>query len=1041
MPSLEKHDNANGYWRSLAELNDTAEFRRFLESEFPLEAEAGRITRRRWLQLMGASLALATAAGCRWEKAEILPFAKRPPERTPGQPQRFATAMDLAGSAIGLLVTCVDGRPIKIEGNPNHPASLGATDALAQAAILELYDPDRSRHVIEKTIDGETVRSWAEFTRFARAHFGELRKSGGEGFRVLSEASSSPTLASMRQRLLKEFPEAQWYEYEPISRDNERAGTQLTFGKPVRTHYHLEKAKVIVCLDADLLGAHPAAVQYARDFARGREVVEAEMNRLYVIESRLSITGAAADHRLPLACRQMALFLRTLKIALWTAAIAEGNHPGKALDVKRDESDLLPQPEGFVRAVAKDLAANRGASLVAVGRGHPPELFALVHGINARLDNLGKTVSYTADPEPDRPSYLQAIRRLVNDISAGKVQSLLILGGNPVYNAPADLQFTQAMEKVGTSVHLSLYRNETSRYCSWHLPQAHFLESWGDTRAYDGTYSVAQPLIEPLCSGKSSVELVAVMLDDQPMRAEAMIRMTHEAIARQQNGPEDLDRQWRQTMHDGLLAESAWDPISVPEPAEVELPAVATERPSGKGALEVVFSPATSVYDGRFANNGWLQEWPDPITRLTWGNAALISPLTARLLGTLKDQPVQDGTIVKLKYKGRELEIPACVMPGQADGSVAVSLGYGRTAAGHVGGLVEEGIEPVGANAYKLRTSDAMDFGTGLTVEPTGKRFPLAGVQDHFAIDTVGRKARDERAGTLIREATLEHYRGHPDFASRTVHHPPLKSLWKEHEYEGYQWGMTIDLSKCTGCGACVVACQAENNVPIVGKQRILEGREMHWIRVDRYFRGDPADPQVVVQPVACQHCELAPCEQVCPVAATVHDQQGLNVMVYNRCVGTRYCSNNCPYKVRRFNFFNYHKDLADPANEVSKMVYNPEVTVRSRGVMEKCTYCLQRIRSATIRAKNDRRRIEDGEVQTACQQVCPTRAIIFGDLSDPQSRVARLANDERSYAILAELNVKPRTTYLARIRNLHPELETLDRDAIRKGAPEEDAS
>ena len=1005
MSSLDGHDSRNRYWRSLADLNDTAEFRKFLEAEFPAETESGGMTRRRWLRLMGASLALAGASGCRWEKAEILPFAERPPGRTPGKPQRFATAMDLAGSAVGLLVTCVDGRPIKIEGNPKHPASLGATDAIAQAAILQLYDPDRSRDFIEKTRGDGTVRSWADFTRFARPHFDQLRKTGGAGLRVLAEASSSLTLQRLRGKLLKTFPQSKWHEYEPISPDNEWAERI-----PFRVLLHLDRAKVIVCLDADPLGSHPAAVQYAADFAKGREVTDGKMNRLYAIESCLSLTGAAADHRLAVPSRDVGAFARALEHQVRGMLSSEAFYPCR---------------HPLVWAMAWDLAVNRSQSVVVCGPRQPAEVHEVVQRINVALENVGKTVTYITDPEWGRSSHVQAIRSLAADVADQKVRTLLILGGNPVYNAPADLDFAQAIEGVDTSIHLGLYRNETSRLCTWHLPRAHFLEAWGDARAYDPTYhGVVQPVIAPLFQGKSCVEVLAEVLDETSTDAYDLVRETfREALVY-----DDWEKGWRETLHDGLPREfPVLDLDFVPD---LELrrsrstgagpPSGAPELPEAKienGELEIVFRQDPSVYDGRFANNGWLQEWPDPITRLTWGNAAVMSPATAEKLG------VEDQTLVRLKYKGRELEIPAYVMPGQADGSVAVSLGYGRTAAGEVGGLAHEGVEPVGANAYKLRTSDAMHFGTGLTVEPTGERFPLAGVQDHFAIDAAGHKARAERVDTLIREATLEHYGRYPHFAKHTVHHPPLESLWKEHEYEGYQWGMTIDLSRCTGCGACVVACQAENNVPIVGRQRVLEGREMQWIRVDRYFRGDPAQPQVSVQPVTCQHCELAPCEQVCPVAATVHDRQGLNVMVYNRCVGTRYCANNCPYKVRRFNFFNYHKDLAEPENETAKMLYNPEVTIRSRGVMEKCTYCLQRIRAAAIDAKGSRRRIKDGEVKTACQQVCPTRAIVFGDLSDPQSQVARRAADDRSYTILAQLNVKPRTRYLARIRNPNPEL------------------
>jgi molybdopterin-containing oxidoreductase family iron-sulfur binding subunit len=941
------------------------------------------------------------------------------------------------------LVTCYDGRPVKVEGNPKHPESRGATDGFAQAAVLELYDPDRSRRVIQQS-QGQTVtqRDWERFTQVAQAHFAELRTSNGAGLRVLSEMSSSPTLAILRQRLLTAFPEAQWHQYEPISRDNELAGTKLLFGKPYRPLYDLSKAEVIVCLDADLLGAHPACVRYAREFADRRELAGGKMNRLYAVESCYSITGAAADHRLPLRSREIGGVAAALR-----AEVLALKHPeatGRSLRASREPVESTAREMTFVRAVARDLVNHRGASLVVAGPGQPPEVHALVQRLNHELGNTGETVAYAA--EPAWSPCVDSIKRLADDMRSGKVDTLVILGGNPVYNAPADVQFAAALEKVSTTIHLGLYRDETGRQCVWHLPQAHFLESWGDARGYDGTYSVVQPMIEPLYGGKSAIELVALLLGEKTASGYDLVRQTFREIA----GEADFEQRWQETVHDGLLADSHWprETPSLKTPSEDLRPLTPGSSPAGgEGSfataatpktaagvkplstnwlpddLEIVFCRDASVYDGRLANNGWLQEAPDPMTRLTLDNALLISPATAAKLG------VQDSTLVKLRYAGREVEIPAYVMPGQAAGSVAVSLGYGRVAAGQVGGSRAHGVEPVGVDVYPLRTSRAMYFAGGATIEPTGRPYRLACVQDHHAIDTVGRRARDQRLGELVREVTLQRYtdKEHPYAAEAVVHHPPLKSLWDEPPSTGHRWGMSIDLSKCIGCNACVVACHAENNIPVVGKERVLEGREMHWIRIDRYFKGDAEDPQVAHQPVLCQQCENAPCEQVCPVAATVHSREGLNDMVYNRCVGTRYCANNCPYKVRRFNFFYYHWDLEKPENQVLKMVYNPEVTVRSRGVMEKCTYCVQRIQAVKIDAKNHSRPIADGQIQTACQQACPTQAIVFGDLSDQASRVARLQASDRAYGMLAELNVRPRTRYLARVRNPNPELPSSD--------------
>jgi molybdopterin-containing oxidoreductase family iron-sulfur binding subunit len=1000
---------ADPYWRSLDQLADAPRFRRILESEFPVLGDGG-VSRRRWLQLMGASLALAGVGGC-WQREEILPFDARPEGRVPGKPQQFMTATELGSSGTGLMVRSVDGRPIKIEGNPAHPQSLGATDALAQAAILELYDPDRSRAIISTSGGGEVQRTCDDFARFVQSHFASLAESRGAGFRVLAEATSSPTLAAMRAKLLQVFSEAKWCEYEPISWDQD----------PYRPHFALEEADVIVALDADLFASHPAALQYARGFAAGREAQSGRMNRLYVVESCLSVTGASADHRLPLASGKIGRFAAELYRAV--------SSPGGKMENAASSEELPSGASRFLQALARDLVAHRQRSVVAVGPGQPAEVHAIVRRINAALGNVDKTVRYFE--KPSGPTHVEGLRSLVAEMAGGEVSTLLILGGNPVYNAPVDFEFAEALGKVATTIHLSLYRNETSLACEWHVPRAHFLESWGDVRSYDGTYSVVQPLIALLYGGRTAIELLGLIVDGDLPQGEQLVRATFAGLAK----GSDVDALWRRTLHDGLLPESGWDSMR-PEvdDGEIRLP----ERPSqetGQGKLEIVFQVDRSVYDGRFANNGWLQELPDPITRLTWDNAALLSPATARRLG------VEDSMVVALEYRGRSLEIPACVLPGMAAHTVAVSLGYGRSAAGHVGGRTDglaahraqDRVEPVGANAYRLRTSEAMCFDSGLSIRPTERKATLAGTQDHFAIDTAGQKERGKRVDTLIKEASLEafeKYRGLSpeereavDITGNHVHHPPLVSLWEEHEYSGHRWGMAIDLSKCIGCGACVVACQAENNIPVVGKSRVAAGRQMHWLRVDRYFQGDPEDPRVVMQPVACHQCEMAPCEQVCPVAATVHSEEGLNEMVYNRCIGTRYCANNCPYKVRRFNFFAYHKDLEEPAAEVAKMKYNPQVTVRSRGVMEKCTYCVQRIQAAKIETKNRREPIEDGRIQTACQQVCPTRAIEFGDLSDEQSAVYRAHAAVQSYAMLAELNVKPRTAYLARIRNPNPEL------------------
>jgi MoCo/4Fe-4S cofactor protein with predicted Tat translocation signal len=1014
MPSLNGPHNNDIWRRSLDELGDASQFWDYLEAEFPAEADPSGINRRRWLQLMGASTALAAVGGCRWKEQEILPFAERPEGRVPGKTERFSTAMPRGDTVMGLEVTCVDGRPIKIDGNPRHPQSAGATDIFAQAALLELYDPDRSRRVTFQNGQDVEEKTWSQFHEACQSLSRRLRATDGDGFRVLAEASSSPTLAALRSRLLKTFPKARWFEYEPIGDDNQRAGAVMAMGRPLRTHLKLDLARVIVCLDADPLGSHPAAVRYARDFAAGRQPESGKMSRLYVVESGMSLTGTAADHRLPLRPSELHGFAARLE--------AELNSRLSANKASRSE----PMPP-FLRAVVGDLLApeNRGRSVVCAGPSQPPEVHAAVHRINARLGNVGEkgAMCYTQTSEPERPSHVEAVRTLVDEIKAGHVNTLLILGGNPVYNAPADLAFGETLSRVETTIHLSGYCDETSRRCTWRLPCAHFLESWGDGRAYDGTYSVIQPMIAPLRSGRSPIEVLSMFLPSskgEKSTPEELVRRTYrEQIA----GSSGVS--WRQVLRDGLLPGSRWPveearPQGTGEVASGQWSAAGEKSISeSRDRLEIIFSCDRSVYDGRFANNSWLQELPDPVTRLTWGGAALIAPATAKKLG------IKHEELAVLKIGDRQVRIPAYLLPGQALGTIELPLGYGRWAAGAVGGD-SPGVEPVGVDVYPLRTTATM-YAAVATVEPTGAICRLASTQNHHAIDAVGREATEERAKTLIRQAALEHYRKHPDFARHGDEHPPLKALWDEYKYEGHRWGMAIDLSKCIGCAACVVACQAENNIPVVGRQQVIKGREMHWLRVDRYFRGEPDNPESAYQPLPCQQCELAPCEQVCPAAATVHSHEGLNDMVYNRCVGIRYCANNCPYKVRHFNFFNYHKEFENPENEIAKMKYNPQVTVRSRGVMEKCTYCVQRIQAAKIAAKHTGEAIRDGQIQTACQQVCPTGAIIFGDLADKDSDVRRLQSSARAYAILAELDVRPRTIYLARIRNPNPELETGD--------------
>lgn len=983
------------YWRSLEELAETPEFTEFLHREFPVAASEfpQTMSRRRWLQLMGASLAMAGISGC-WKKETLAPFAARPENRIPGIPQRFATSIDLNGAARPLVVTAYDGRPIKVEGNVDHSASLGATDAFSQAILLDLYDPDRSRDVLEFGRGERFSRDWDAFVEFIKPLMESLQKTQGNGLRILAERSSAPSRARLATELQKLLPNLKWYEHESVSRVNERLGARQAFGVSVRPVYDLSRADVILGLDSDLFDFHPTSVTNIRSWSSRRIPEAGPMNRVYAVESQFSTLGSVADHRLPVRSSDIAAFVYQLEKLI--SSESESAHEGET--------------DKFLRVLARDLVAHRGRSLIVVGPSQPADVHSAVYRLNSALGNLGETVTFLAEPTSIAIEPLDPLGELTDEMERGAVEALVVLGGNPAFESEA---FLRALPKVKHRVRLGSYVDETSLASTWHLPRAHAMETWGDGYSFDGTLTLRQPLIEPIFGGHSDEELLEVLCRGESIGSQAIVRSTLEELLSLGNSEEA----WRKLVHDGFHREHHLPKVAVSLQAPAELVQI---QPS-KAGLEVVFCPSTSTYDGRFANNGWLQETPAPLTKLTWQNAALIAPSTA------KELKVATGDVVKVTVRKQSIELPAYVLPGQAKNSIGLMLGYGRTAAGHVGGDVAEGIKSVGVNVSPLRVRSTTTFDNDVQLSTTNRQVTLATTQDHHAIDTVGLSEIAGRIGQLVREGTEKQFAEHPDFAQHAVHHPPLESLWKERSPEGHAWGMSIDLSKCVGCNACLVACQSENNVPIVGPEQVAKGREMHWIRVDRYFAGDVDNPQIVTQPVTCQHCENAPCEQVCPVAATVHSPEGLNDMAYNRCVGTRYCANNCPYKVRRFNFLDFTSHLDKANEELARLVINPEVTVRSRGVMEKCTFCVQRIQAVKIQSKNDQQPIEDGAIQTACQQACPAGAIVFGDLLNKQSEVATAHANPRAYAMLAELNVKPRTKYLARIRNPHPELAETD--------------
>jgi molybdopterin-containing oxidoreductase family iron-sulfur binding subunit len=1019
------------YWRTLEELAGDPEFEELLHREFPRQAPSewdDSVDRRDFLKLMAASLAFAGLSGCgRTPEQYVVPYVKQPDGMTLGKPQFYATAMPFGADAIGLLVESHEGRPTKIEGNPDHPSSLGATNVFAQASVLNLYDPDRAQTV---TKFGE-IQTWSLFVESAQAIAAGMKGTNGADFRILTGIVTSPTLAAQIQSLLTLFPQAKWHQWEPAVGDGTREGAKLAFGSYLNTVYRPENANVILSLDSDFLGSGPGHIRYAREFSRRRMLnerpksnpladeifPEMKMNRLYVVEPTPSVTGATADHRLPVRASEVELFARALAAKLGLGGSAT----------------IPPGTEKWLDAVAKDLQKYKGASLVVAGEQQPAEVHALVHTINAVLGNVGTTLYYTEPVEARPVNHLESLRELCADIDAGKVETLLILGVNPVYTAPHDFDFASKIKfdekkkskPVKNTIYVGSHFDETAELCDWHVAESHYLETWGDARAFDGTLSVIQPLIAPLYHTHSAREVLAVFGDKPGLSDYDALRDRLKAM----NPSADFEKFWRKTLNDGLVAGSAFTPVNVAlKFSVVSLPAAKT-TPADE--IEFIFRPDPCIYDGRFANNGWLQELPKPVTKLTWDNAALISPKTAENLQLAHNVAWRGGehgkvysNVIDISLSNSKVTAAAWRVPGQADGVVVLPLGYGRKKAGYTG-------TNKGFNAYAVRTSDALwtAFAPSSAIRKTGEDYPLACTQYHFSME--GRQ--------ILATGTLEEYRKNPNFANEHAELPPKGlSLYKgeaEYPYDRDKWAMAIDLNKCNGCNACVVACQSENNIAVVGKDQVMRGREMHWIRIDRYYEksvksatNDPSsyddslfNPPTFFQPVPCQQCENAPCEQVCPVGATVHSAEGLNDMVYNRCVGTRYCSNNCPYKVRRFNFLRF-QDWETPQ---LKLLRNPEVTVRSRGVMEKCTYCVQRINNARIESEKANVPIADGAIVTACEQACPTEAIVFGNAKDKNSRVSKLKAQQRNYTLLGELNARPRTTYLAAVRNPNPELES----------------
>jgi len=1042
--------NGRRYWRSLDEMADTPEFKDWLHREFPVGAsemvEDGS-TRRQFLKLMSASFAFAgvatLGAGCRRPEEKLVPYGKQPENFTYGEAQYFATAMPTRTGAIPLVVKSYEGRPVKIEGNALFPGANGGTDRYAQASILDLYDVDRARHFKH---DGKTV-SREEALSFLDELSKKFAANSGEGLAFLAESSTSPSRARLQKIIAQKFPKAQWFTYDAIdSGIHQRAATQA-FGQPVKPVFHFDKAKVILSLDCDFLGGEDDSHNHIRKFAAGRKV-EQGMSRLYAVESLFTLTGANADHRLRINASLVAQVAKAISATISHAAVSVPAGVDAA----------------WIAECAKDLMNNRRKGMVVVGQRQPIEIHLLAQQINASLGAIGNTVTLVPAVENAGGDF----GHLVKYLDGNAVDTLVVLGGNPIYNIPAQMNWADLQKKAKAVVRLGYYEDETAEKAAWNFPATHYLESWGDVVVADGTTVLVQPLIQPLFGGITELEFLALIAGEAQSNPHDIVRATFGGS----------DESWKKALFNGFVADSA--------PATVGLSnfSISVPRISGVNAplasnLEVIFFRDAKVDDGRYANNGWMQELPDPITKMTWDNAVLISRKTAKELG------LANGDIVEISLNGKSVQGPIWVQPGMADYSLGLALGYGRERAGRVG-------TGVGFNAYKIFSGKYIE--TGAMVKKTGETHVLACTQHHWSME--GRPAvREFNLSDAVEAVEKKENIGEEKFHG--VEPPIVKSLYPNPLDEAkktalHQWGMTVDLNACVGCGTCVVACQSENNIPIVGKDQVLRGREMSWLRIDRYFTTDPKrknnksrfdwnadmnqrddaqqfqewidDVQAVNQPMMCSHCESAPCENVCPVAATVHDQEGLNVMAYNRCIGTRYCSNNCPYKVRRFNFLDYNKrpltelkgtlysttlthktdgewDLLrwfkDPNSgmrsedewDLIKLSKNPDVTVRMRGVMEKCTYCTQRIEHAKISQKakagasGDVRLTEvAGNIpKTACQQACPAGAIVFGDVSDASSSVSKQKLSPLNYSVLGDLLTKPRTTYLARVRNPNP--------------------
>lgn len=1026
LPVIDAPSESIGHkmWRSQPHLHQNPELTELASEELLPGASdpPSGTNRRHFMQLLGASMALAGLAACRRPVEYIMPFSDRPEELIPGVPLNYATTMNFRGIARPLLVKSYDGRPIKIEGNPDHPNASGASGVYEQASLLQLYDPDRSQQILRSG----SPSTWSDVLDLC-----QQAQSANRRIAVLAAPDSSPSRARLRSQLENQYDNFQWVDYRSEGDDTQTLGLQMAYGLPLRPVYDFENADIIVSLDADFLGPHSKNGNLnTYSFAQGRRLSDAEdqMSRLYVIESTYTSTGTMADHRKRMRSDEISNIASQLATALNVFSGA--------------------QPNSLISQIAEDLRNSDGRCIVIAGETQPAEVHALCTQINQSLGAIGTTITLLNTGEPVQSPQSETLPALVEDMNSGEIDLLLILGVNPVYDAPLALNFQSALEQVTDTVHLGLHVDETAQSCTWHIPQTHYLEAWGDARSWDGTLTPVQPLIAPLYEDcHSEIELLGALSNGEPINGYDFVRQTWNSVI----DSEDFETAWRRILHNGFLDDTGFESVTPTPSFNGQLPALNT-------GLELVMRLDATVLDGSFSNNAWCQELPDPITKIVWDNVAVISPQTAQDYGLVceysKGHYISD--IITLSANGHQVDLPIWILPGHANNSISVTLGYGRDISTkrpnrdtpfwdkddetdiYANGALSTGI---GGNVSGLRNMHGELVIFDVELIATGRKWTIVTTQDHGILDTEARP--------LIRMATLDEYRQDPAFALQDEaptpssdiktdfqdypelwkdSHPAKTPSFRDSDYWKNQWGMAIDLNTCTGCNACIIACQAENNIQVVGKKEVGNGRELHWLRVDRYFVTEggtdlDADPQIVMQPIPCQHCENAPCESVCPVAATVHSPDGTNQMIYNRCIGTRYCANNCPYKVRRYNFYNWSKTIP----ETVQMAQNPNVSIRFRGVMEKCSFCIQRIRETQKRAGLEKRPLHRDEVATACQQACPTQSITFGDLNDDQSQVSQAMRNPRGYKLLAELNIKPRVSYLARVRNPNSELESLE--------------